>query len=64
MKDSENNITRVSQPALVQDVRAALWDVSLDHHESVGDDPDFSFREADFHDQKFDKSTADTSELK
>jgi hypothetical protein len=41
MKDSENNVTPVSQPALVQDVGAALWDVSLDHHESVRDDPNF-----------------------
>jgi len=44
MKDSEKNVLPVSQPALVQDVGAALWDVSLDHHESVRDDPNFSFR--------------------
>ena len=43
MKDSENDVAFVSQPALVQDVGAALWDVSLDHHESVSDDPNFSF---------------------
>jgi hypothetical protein len=30
----------------------------LDSH-----DPNFSFRKADSHDQKFDKSTADTSEI-
>jgi hypothetical protein len=40
MKHSEKNvITPVSQPALVQDVGAAFWDVSLDHHESVLDVP-------------------------
>jgi hypothetical protein len=63
MKDSENNLTPVRQPALVQGVGSALWDVSLDYYESVRDDPNFSFRKADSHDQKFDKSTADASEI-
>ena len=34
------------------------------HHESVRDDPNFSFRKTDSHEQKFDKSTTDTSEIK
>ena len=29
MKDSENDVAFVSQPALVQDVGAALWDLSF-----------------------------------
>jgi len=63
MQDSENKVAPVSQSELFQDVGSALWDVPLENHESVRDDPNFSFRKADSHAQNSDISAEDTCEI-